>query len=87
MATRILRIGAMAAAVLTLEWRAGPPAVIASDPTRGAIPWALLALMVPMVVGVWTFEVASPRPGLKTDVLWALLVGTLAYAVLSLLLF
>lgn len=87
MAARILRIGLMALAVLALEWRLAPPALIAGDPERSAIPLALLALMVPMVVGVWTFEVASPRAGLKTDLLWALLVGTACYASLSLVLF
>ena len=46
-----------------------------------------MALMVPLVIGVWTFEFASPRPGLKTDTLWALVLGTFVYSILSLLLF
>ncbi len=87
MGSRLLRVAALTAAVLIVEWRLAPPAAIAADPEREAIPWAVMALMVPLVIGVWTFEFASPRPGLKTDTLWALVLGTFVYSILSLLLF
>jgi hypothetical protein len=83
---RILKVTAMAAVVLALEWKLVDPVAIASDPQRFAIPWAMLALSVPLSIGVWAFEVTSQgRSEPKVDALWAVLLGTFVYASFSLI--
>ena len=73
----------MAAAGTALEWRLLAPS--ASKPELSALPWALLALAVPLSIGVWAFEVGSEgKAGLKADVLWAVMVGTICMVALLL---
>jgi hypothetical protein len=49
------------------------------------VPWAMLALLVPVAIGAWAFEVAAKhRSPVKSDVLWSVLCGTLAYMIVLL---
>jgi len=82
---RTLRIAAVAVLVLGIEWRLAEPSVVAGDPQRWAIPWAMLAVMVPVALGVWVFEGDKRRNlGFRLDLLWGLLIGTLSYCLLAL---
>ncbi len=79
-ATRVVRVAAISAVVLGLEWRLADPETILSDPVLRITPWAMLALLFPVAIGVWTFEIAGKhRSAVKADLLWSVLVGTFLY--------
>jgi len=83
--TRTLRILVLAVLVLGVEWRLAEPSVIAADPERWVIPWAMLAVMFPVALGVWAFESDKRRRhGYPLDLLWAVLVGTVSYCLIAL---
>ncbi|RMF22016.1 MAG: hypothetical protein D6760_08295 [Deltaproteobacteria bacterium] len=83
LARRLPRILLLAVLVFAVEWRLLAGA--ADGPMGRGLPWALLALMVPVGIGVWTFEATSTgKPSFKTDGLWAVLVATVAAVVLLL---
>jgi len=78
--TRLVRISLIAVVLFALEWRLMDPGAIAANPELRPMPWAILALLAPMALGVWTFELAMrERAGFKADFLWAVLVASLAY--------
>ena len=79
-ATRLVRVAAISTVVLGIEWRLADPDTILGDPVLRLTPWALLALLVPVSVGVWTFEVAGKhRSPIRSDLLWSVVGGTLLY--------
>ena len=70
--------------VLAVEWRVADPRTIAADPELSAMPWAMLALLFPMALGVWTYEVTAEQVGeFKADLLRAVLAGTSVYVVIA----
>ena len=78
---RLPRIGAAAVVVLAVEWRLLERA--AEGPLARGLPWALIALMVPLALGVWAFEATSEgRPSFKADGPWAILLATIAAVVM-----
>ncbi len=81
---RLARIALGAALVAAAEWRLLARA--AGESLGGALPWALAALLVPLGIGAWAFEVtAGGRISLKIDALWALVAGSAAVAAILLL--
>lgn len=83
---RPVRVMFMTVVVLSLEWHLVGSGDIASDPARSAIPWAMLALSLPLALGVWVFGTTSQgAKGLKLDALWALLLGTVLFSVAALI--
>jgi hypothetical protein len=80
--TRIVRIVLIALVVYAVEWRMLNPQTVSADPNLRPMPWAILALLAPMAIGVWAFELATrDRPGTKTDALWGVLGASLAYVI------
>ncbi len=80
--TRIVRIVLIALVVYAIEWRMLDPQTVSADPNLRPMPWAILALLAPMAIGVWAFELATrDRPGTKTDALWGVLGASLAYVI------
>lgn len=80
--TRIVRIVLIALVVYAIEWRMLDPQTVSADPNLRPMPWAILALLAPMAIGVWAFEIATrDRPGTKTDALWGVLGASLAYVI------
>ena len=78
--TRLVRIALIAIVLFALEWRLMEPGRVAADPELRPMPWAILALLAPMALGVWAFELASrERRGFHADFLWGVLVASLAY--------
>jgi len=79
-ATRLFRIGVIAAVVLGTEWSLVDPTVVSANPDLRPIPWAMLCLLFPIALGVWAYEVTSQDVSqLKADFLWSVLVGSLFY--------
>ncbi len=85
-AARAIRIAGVAVLVLGIEWRLADPAAIASDPERFSVPWAMLAVMFPIAIGLWAFE-ANNVGGrdFRLDTLWGVFVGTIVYSALAIL--
>ncbi len=80
---RLPRIGAVAVVVFAIEWRLLER--VAAGPLERGLPWALIALMAPLALGVWAFEATSVgRPSFKGDGLWAILLATIVTVVLLL---
>lgn len=78
--TRLVRIVLVCLVVFAIEWRLADPNVVAADPALRPMPWAVLALLAPMALGVWTFELATrERPGPQADLLWGVLIASLGY--------
>ena len=84
-ATRILRISLTSLVVVGIEWRVADPIASAHSRDLAPTPWAMLALLFPVALGVWAYEVAShDKVDLKADLLWGVLIGTLCYVGISL---
>jgi hypothetical protein len=84
-ATRVLRIVIFFVLVLGVEWRVADPATIGMRRETAPLPWALLAVLVPVALGTWAYEVTSvdQRSPVKADLLWGVLAGTLCYVALA----
>ena len=79
-ATRLLRIALTALVAFGFEWRLAGPKVLEAQPEISAIPYALLALSPVFALGAWAYEVTSSGElDFKADLLWGLLIATLAY--------
>lgn len=85
-ATGRLRAAVVFAIVLALQWRFADPAMIATDPVRSAIPWAMASLLPIFALGLWAYRITAEqhpsKPGggdLKVDVLRGVLAATVVY--------
>jgi len=86
-AARVFRITLVSSVVLGIEWSIANPSAVAASTDLGPLPWALLALLVPVALGAWAFEMTAAGRGSRfhPDYLWGVLLGTLCYVVVSLL--
>jgi hypothetical protein len=83
---RLARVVGVALVVLAVEYNIADPSMIAADERLAPLPFALLALLVPLALGVWTLTVSSgSQIRYKADFLWGVLFGTLCYVGVSLI--
>ncbi len=74
---RAPRIGLLAFVVFAVEWRLLGAGAGVDETLQRVLPWSLAALLVPVAIGAWAFDVTSSaaRP-LKADLLWAVVIAT-----------
>jgi hypothetical protein len=79
-ASRVLRIGLVAAIVFGISWRLANPNDIAKDADLYATPWAMLALLPVFALGAWAYEVTGRgKVEVKADVVWGVLIALTLY--------